>query len=184
MSLGIAFKGPEGIVLGADSRVTLTVMVPDGTKTLASFDNATKLLQVAGQGHVGVVTFGQGAIGTGQAQRTPHSYVPEIEHRLADRERLSVGDFAREISDFFLAQWQAAPMPANADPMVFFVAGYDEGDTYGRVFELKIPLAPDPVEKNPDTFGLLYGGQWEITGRLVSGYDPKLPEVAQTWIGE
>jgi hypothetical protein len=92
---------------------------------------------------------------------------------------LTVEQFAREIGTFFLAQWQAAPMPAKADPMTFFVAGYDDGDTYGRVFEVVIPGTPEPVEKNPNTFGLLYGGQWEITGRIMSGYDPKLPEVAR-----
>ena len=48
MSLAIVFKGPEGIVLAADSRVTLSTEQTDaqGNKTIlpATYDNATKLL--------------------------------------------------------------------------------------------------------------------------------------------
>jgi hypothetical protein len=44
VSLGIAFKGPEGIVLATDSRITLTGQHPN-TNLLAEahYDNATKL---------------------------------------------------------------------------------------------------------------------------------------------
>ena len=50
MSLGIAFKGPEGIVLAADSRVTINAERPinDNLRLLlpSTFDNATKLLKI------------------------------------------------------------------------------------------------------------------------------------------
>ena len=57
MSLGVAFKGPEGIVLAADSRVTLNTQIqipqaPQGLTSLllpSAFDNATKLLRVGCQ---------------------------------------------------------------------------------------------------------------------------------------
>ena len=54
MSLGIAFKGPQGIVLATDSRVTLTGQQPN-SKLLGEvhYDNATKLLKVRGQDFVG-----------------------------------------------------------------------------------------------------------------------------------
>ena len=54
MSLAIAFKGPEGIVLAADSRVTLTGELPGGEIFTSYFDNATKLLIVQGQPYVGM----------------------------------------------------------------------------------------------------------------------------------
>ena len=70
MSLGIAFKGPEGLVLAADSRVTLLaqvqgVAVLQGAQVVmpATFDNATKLLSVPSQKHVAAITYGAGAIG-------------------------------------------------------------------------------------------------------------------------
>ena len=74
MSLGVAFKGAEGIVLAADSRVTLDVLdnaVPNQVHQ-AYYDNATKLLQVNEHNYVGAVTYGIGAIGQ-QSPRTAHS---------------------------------------------------------------------------------------------------------------
>ena len=115
MSLGIAFKGFEGIVLAADSRVTLTATLPNNVIVPAFFDNATKLLGMKGQPFVGAVTYGAGAIGTTQP-RTAQSFLPEFEDELtqANVGRLSVSDFAQRLSDFFLARWQAANMPAGA----------------------------------------------------------------------
>src|SRR5579864_1785305 len=102
MSLGIFFKGPEGVVLAADSRVTLTTNVKNNVGQnviLPSFyDNATKLLRVNGQNFVGVVTYGLGAIGQ-KTPRTAHSYIPEFEAALAKKGggRLTVEQFSKEL---------------------------------------------------------------------------------------
>ena len=63
MSLGIVFKGTEGIVLAADSRVTLfgtlpSPGLPNSPQVVvpATFDNASKMLRVKGQKFVGAVT--------------------------------------------------------------------------------------------------------------------------------
>ena len=173
MSLGIAFKGPEGIVLAADSRVTLTGQAGSNLLIQAHYDNATKLLKVRDHDNVGAVTYGLGALG-GRQPRTAHSYLPEFERELATQSRLSVEEFAARLGDFFRRQWSAANTPAEADAMVFLVGGFDEGDAYGRVFEVSIPNSPAPVEKSADDFGITFGGQHEIAGRLLGGYDPRL----------
>ena len=179
MSLGIAFKGPEGIVLAADSRVTLTGQRPNSNLLVeAHYDNATKLLKVRGQDYVGAVTYGLGALGD-REPRTAHSYLPEFETELATEKRLSVKEFATKLGDFFQHQWNAANTPAGADPMVFLVGGFDEGDAYGRVFELEVPNSPTPVEKSANDFGITFGGQAEIAGRLLNGYDPQLENLAK-----
>lgn len=127
MSLGIAFKGPEGIVLAADSRVTLTaIMNTQGQapyRLPCTYDNATKLLRVTGQDYVGAITYGLGAIGQTEP-RTAHSFIPEFEAKLKDEgvDRLSVEEFAQKLSDFFMEQWRAAKMPdPTSDPMIFLV---------------------------------------------------------------
>src|SRR5438445_8727774 len=90
MSLGIAFKGAEGIVLAADSRVTLLagmqlpgVNLPAGSNLVvpATFDNATKLLSTPRQPFVAAVTYGAGAIGM-KEPRTAASYMPEFDSEL------------------------------------------------------------------------------------------------------
>lgn len=185
MSLGIAFKGAEGIVLAADSRVTLTTVntstVPN--QVLPSYyDNATKLLRVNGQAYVGAVTYGAGAIGQ-RSPRTAHSYLPEFEAELAvaNSGRLTVEDFASKLSGFFMRQWQAAQMPKESPPMVFLVGGYDEGAPYGRVFEFSVPTIPKPKEQHAgsDKFGMVWGGQKEFTDRIIQGFDGRLPGIVQ-----
>ena len=63
--------------------------------------------------------------------------------------------------------------------MIFIVAGYDNlTATYGRIFEVKIPSVPNPVELLAGSqFGAAWGGQRELTDRLVHGFDPNLPTI-------
>lgn len=186
MSLGIAFKGPEGIVLAADSRVTLNAEQKTGNDRVilpATFDNATKLLRINGQNYVGVITYGLGALGQTQP-RTAHSFLPEFEDELtkAKYNRLGVEEFSKIFSDFFMKQWDALmPKPYTGPDMVFIVGGYDEGSPYGRLFQITIPSNPVPIEQNKgdEVFGIVWGGQSEFTYRLISGFDPRLPSLLQ-----
>jgi hypothetical protein len=194
MSLGIAFKGAEGIVLAADSRVTLNASNPQPNgQTLilpATFDNATKLLRVKGQDYVGAVTYGVGAIGQ-QAPRTAHSFLPELEACIAQANnggRLSVERFALELSNFFMGQWNnlMAGVPNAPDNnMVFLIGGYDQEAPYGRIFEFYVPNRPTPVERfaSPGEFGVTWGGQRQFVDRLLNGYDPRTVELAAQELG-
>lgn len=189
MSLGIAFKGPEGIVLAADSRVTLTTLQPgpQGQQLFlpSTFDNATKLLKLQTQDHVGAVTYGLGAIGQ-QSPRTAHSFLPEFDKRIESRlkgQKISVAKFADELSSFFMEQWKnnmsAIQVPMD---MVFLVGGIDEDAVYGSVFEFSIPNNPKPVERfaKPEEFGVVWGGQREYVDRLLQAYDPRVLDVLAT----
>jgi len=178
MSLGIAIKAPEGIVLAAESRVTLGTEM-DGKLIPVFFDNATKLfgLEPPNQ-YVGVVTYGQGAIG----QRTAHSFLPEFEATLKTQGgvRLRVEEMAERLSDFYLAQWQSAmPKDFSGPAMTFLVGGLDDNQPYGRVFQVDVPYRPKPVEHSAgdQMFGITWGGQREIVDRLIQGYDARLLEV-------
>lgn len=187
MSLGIAFKGPEGIVLAADSRVTINAQGPliEGVRLLlpSTFDNATKLLKVSNHNYVGAVTYGLGAIGLTEP-RTAHSFLPEFDVYLADnhQERLSVEGFSQVLSDFFMRQWgEMMPNDYRGDPLIFLIGGYDEGAPYGRVYQVVIPNNPHPIEQSAGAgvFGLTWGGQAEILNRLLSGFDQNLTNVVK-----
>ena len=181
MSLGIAFKGSEGIVLAADSRVTLTVALPNNVLLPATYDNATKLLQVSNQPFVGAVTYGAGALGTTEP-RTAHSFMPEFEDNLPDgnQERMSVQTFAERLSRFFNEQWSELMPEAYEGPdMIFLIGGYDEDEPYGRVYEVRIPSDPNPTEQNTGSFGIIWGGQRELTDRILQGFAPTLPTMIQ-----
>lgn len=154
----------------------------------ATFDNATKLLRVKGQENLGAVTYGAGAIGL-REPRTAHSYLPEFEAELnngsgGQSARLTVQEFAQKLSDFFLRQWNVAGMPATGiDDMVFLVGGYDPDGIYGRVFEMYIPSRPKPVEQLSGQFGAVWGGQREITDRILRGYDFRVPTIVADHLG-
>ena len=188
MSLGIAFKGPEGIVLAADSRVTLTAEMQRGEEKMmlpSTFDNATKLLQIAGHNYVGAVTYGLGAIGQ-QEPRTAHSFLSEFEDVLVkdNNGRLAVEDFAGRFSDFFARQWaDKMPDDYSGPDMTFLIGGFDKGAPYGKVFKVNIPSNPVPEEQNAGLFGVTWGGQLEYTTRLIKGFDPQLPSVVQNFLG-
>lgn len=186
MSLGVCIKSPEGLVLAAESRVTLQQQTdPKQPPVYVTYDNATKLLSFhKPHDAIGVVSWGTAAIGL----RTAQSYVPELEAALPKEEgedgellpkRLTVEEFANHLSGFFkdrFDEWQATQkQPFTAPPMIFVTGGYDDGAPYGSLFEFQIPHAPNPVAKNPGAqFGMTWGGQREITDRLVQGFDGKL----------
>ena len=185
MSLGIAIKGPEGLVLAADSRVTLFTQMPPiaaGQPPMlitSTFDHATKLLRVQSEihKHFAAVTFGAGAIGQ-ISPRTARSFMPEFEQELPE-EKMTVAKFAKELSDFFLSQWNEAKMPTNLPPendMFFYVGGYDGDEPYGKIYSFSVPSAIEPVLTMAEgAFGAVWGGQREITDRLIQGFDPRVP---------
>jgi hypothetical protein len=183
VSLGIIIKAAEGMVLAAESRVTLSanVATPTGPQLIhVNFDNASKLLTFSGINQfVGAVTYGTATIGV----RTAHSYIPEFENTLPVDQRLSIEEFAIRLSQFFSQQWANANMPdinnTTGHNMIFEVAGYNEGEPYGKMYNFEIPKNPAPIEQSPgqDNFGIRWGGQREIVDRLLMGYDSRLLDI-------
>jgi len=184
MSLGIVIKAPEGIVLAAESRVTLTstLSTPFGLQTIFNnFDNASKVFSFNHPNNfVGVVTYGQAVLGN---FRTVQSYMPELESTLKQKydKRLTVLEIANEIKEFFLIQWQNnMPQNSNSQSITFNVAGFDDDEPYGKVFTFDIPKSPNPIEKNCKSannltqFGITWGGQREIVDRMIYGFDSRL----------
>ncbi len=179
MSLGVLIKAPEGIVLAAESRVTLTAVGPNNQTIFTNFDNASKLLTFENTyNKIGVVTYGQAGIGFRSAQ----SFIPEFEAHLQQNNRLDLNivDFAQELSNFLLQQWQLVMPAAYVGPnMIIYVAGFDNNEPYGKVVTFQIPALPVPTEVNPPQggqyqFGISWGGQREIVDRIIMGYDHRI----------
>ncbi|MBI3947222.1 MAG: hypothetical protein HY321_14955 [Armatimonadetes bacterium] len=186
MSLGIVIKGPEGLVLAAESRVTVTAQFPNSPPIHVSYDNAVKVLKFGDHPNVGAVTYGLAAIDG----RTAHSFMPELEawlpKRREDDDPIRVQDFAVQMSAFFMKQWEAAAqaLPSSAN-MAFVVGGFDKDESYGKVFLFQIPAEPIPTPRNDrdKEFGITWGGQREVVDRLLMGYDPKLPGLLEQALG-
>jgi 20S proteasome alpha/beta subunit len=184
MSLGIVIKGPEGLVLAAESRVTLSASMPDGSTIPVNFDNAKKILNFEGHEYVGAVTYGLAGIGL----RTAYSFLPEFENELQNQQRMSIRDFSNRLSQFFMQQWNAVQPPPPPPPpglpppnITLVVGGFNAGDPYGEVYLINIPTSPDPINQymTPTTFGITWGGQREIVDRLIRGYDERVISIVQ-----
>lgn len=185
MSLGLVIKAPEGLVLAAESRVTLTATQLGSNQQInVNYDNATKLMALnKPHRHVGVVTYGLAAIG--QEGRTAYSFIPEFEATLGT-ERLSVLDLAQRLSNFFMEQWKTL-MPADYKgvDMTFIIGGFSGNEAYGRVYEVAIPSKPTPIEYQggKGEFGLTWGGQREFVDRLIQGYDNRALQLISNELG-
>ena len=140
------------------------------------FDNASKVLKF-GPPHqfVGSVTYGQALIP--DSQRTAESYLPEFEQSLPS-ERVSVQEFATKLTAFYKEQFQRSQPNYAGPPMHFYVAGFDEDDAYGRLFQMTVPSNQGPVEMHSSGigtgFGASWGGQIEVVNRLYKGAEPAL----------
>jgi len=180
VSLAIAVKGTEGIVLAADSRVTLEARKQGAPPLPITFDNATKLLSFSGDEHkyVGAITYGAAVIGS----RTAHSFVSEFEQTMLSEKprRLSIKEYAGSLSSFFLKQWRETVLGGYTGPdMTFVVGGYSPGSAYGEIFLFSVPNRPDPEPQHENGFGMTWGGQLEVVSRLIHGFDPQLMGIAQ-----
>ena len=144
LSLGIVLKSPAGVVLGADSRVTLTAENrTSGERTAVYFDNVQKLLRFKPpHTNVGVVTYGMAAIGS--ETRSAHSYIPQFEAALEGDDALPVEEFATRLEEFFISRWEPYAEGYSGQSMRFLVGGYDPGEPYGRLYEFRVPGAAGP----------------------------------------
>ena len=173
MSLVVAVKGTEGVVLAADSRLTLNIPQPGQGLLNVTFDNATKFLAFNNPHHkwVAAGTYGDSVIGN----RTIPSFVPELELSLRDQ-RKRISEYAEQISDFFRECWEAEYGPdRKTGGMWFIVGGYDNNEPYGAVYDFNVPNSPEPVARYVgNNFGMRWGGQYEMSSRIILGHDPSL----------
>ena len=177
MTLSIIVKAQKGLALATESRVTHTTTEQTAANTQVSRitfdDNSEKLLTFyPPHNFVGVLTHGRAKIG----ERTAYEYLTELEEQLPEK-RVSVFEFAKNLSNFFMKQWNTTiGSDYKGDSIEFLIAGFNENEEYGRIYEVKIPDNSDPFEVCED-FDMLLRGQKEIVHRIRYGYDYHLPKI-------
>ena len=163
MSIAVCVKGPGGIALAADSRRTIH---PYKSENLyETWDADQKLISFNGEAHrwVGLVESGACA-----PEDISSAIVAEVEAGLPPH-RLTIGEYAQRVHE-------AAARRAEGSAEYLLhgsVAGFDVGETEGRVFLVEVP-GPAPIEFAAGTVGIAYTGAREFVDRLLRGYDPRL----------
>ncbi len=170
MSLGIVISCPEGVVLAADTRLTLT-----RNKISVYFDNSSKLLHIGPK--VAAVMYGTAMIGA----RPMHTLVPEFKRevrRLANDNgailrpdedpSLSVEEYAERLASFLRRKWDQT-YPGVPPSTSLLVGGISPQQQYGEVYNIE-NLA-DPTKSLGLSFGMTWGGQLAAVTRLAFGVD-------------
>ncbi len=179
MSLVVAVKTQEGLVLAVDSRVVITPVDTEGVaQGPGTYDNITTNLFSFKPPHnfIGVVSYGQPVLGN----RAVSGYFAEFNEYLSEQrpERLSVYDFASEVSQFFTTKWDDVQAPPLGGQLSFLIAGYDDKDATGHVYSIRIPENIEPVELMEGfPFGIFPDGEARIIGRIITGYDIALTDI-------
>lgn len=179
MTIVIALKVGDGIVLGADSASTI---VNPGGSYVNSYFNAEKLFNLRKGLPVGALTFGLG----GLAGRSVSSLAKDLRERLSDAAKadwyldkttFTIEEVAQKLRRFFFDELYTTHVPPDASGMEmgFFVAGYSANAAMGEVWNVRISgpnqcPPPECLISASEPWGAIWEGQTEACTRLVRGF--------------
>lgn len=168
MTTVIAFKVPDGIVLGADS--AMTVHRPNGENR---YDSYHKISVVCGL-PVATAMWGRGALG----QRTIPSLVEEFSTvRSALRaSAFTVEEVATELWRFMQDTFDALPPHPSPTPLHMLVAGFSKGSYHGQIWRFDIPGDGPKLHADLQTLTISWFGVTEGIQTLWWGHSPYLHE--------
>lgn len=167
MTVIVGAASPEGVVLGSDSRTTLS----EGQRHRIRSDFGEKVFAV--HGRFGVATYGIAGIG----EKTIAGLMQEFIAQDVESDHEDGAAFARRLGDFFdrvfreQREGDGQPEPEQGWVLGFLVAGYDDAGI-GHIWEVGVPgptLTETPV--TTAALGVLWRGQTDVIRRLIKGFD-------------
>jgi len=171
VTIVVGAASPDGIVLAADSRTTLS----DGHRHRISTDAANKVFDL--NSRFGVATYGLASIGP----RTINGLMDEFIATADGESCLDVEQFAHTHGSFFHERFIGEFGQADGSegwPLGFVVAGH-EATGIGHVWDVGVP-GPTVTQAKTNTanYGVLWRGQVDVIVRLIMGVDWRTLEAA------
>lgn len=180
MTICVAVRVAEGLVLSADSTVALegTFDTPQGQQRqiMQTFDYASKVTRIKDY-PIGIMSWGLGAI----QNRSIQSLIMEFEYDYpssGEQKPYSVKSVADSLLTFIRGKYDTAFPPESERPaMGMFIGGYSSGQFFSHQYSVEIPAQNDWQDAFPDSpngqphFGAGWYGQIEALTRLISGFD-------------
>lgn len=180
MTICVSVRIPEGLILAADSMVTLegTINTPQGQQTgvLQTFEFANKVTRIKDY-PIGVMTWGIASI----SNRSIPSLIMEWEHgypSISLVQSFTVKDVADELHKFIEERYDKVYPASTKRPFLgLFIGGYSQNQFFSDQYFCEWPnrIAWQEVRlNNPDgspNFGANWFGQTDALSRLVHGYD-------------
>jgi hypothetical protein len=173
MTVAVACKLSDGVILGVDSAVSITVPGKAGEKT---FDNADKLARLSRR-PVGVANYDLARLGN----RSISNYLKEFEADDPEgtvSSRSSMSEVVEALRRFFLARYKENISAHEGQVLGLIVGGFSHGQYLSEVRHILIPQHEEPGSAElvfgPDEFGVDSWGADEPIRRYLSGYDDNL----------
>jgi hypothetical protein len=170
----VALALSDGLVLAADSRLTLTFAGTTKPEYKIASDSASKLF---GVGNVGIAFYGEAFI----LERNISSFVSEFDASLKESKPSGIDETAKLFAAFFSKYYDQHNKATKQSPNIgFILAGYTN-DGYGKLIELTYPEKRDPQELPNSTRknqGAIWRGQIDVITRLIKGFDPAIGSLA------
>lgn len=198
MTVAVSLKVHDGIVLAADSASTLIARQPDGTSAVINvYDNANKIVNLYKGLPLGVITWGSGSIGS-QSMTSIFKDLRQmfLGQRAApggadwsiDRQDYTVADVAEKVRSYVFDELYGPAFGDWADPpsLGMVVAGYSADGQHAEEYQIEkagSEVAAITTPRMPSECGFTVAGQPEAVLRLVSGVDPRLPQVLHESLG-
>lgn len=196
MSLTITLRVPDGIIIAADSLVTIqtqsvpredfiscptcksriphSLVAPPPAIPVSVSPHGQKLFCLKSK-NIGVATFGVGFL----AGRTIESQLREFEKRRVFGNE-TVQRVAENLEDHFKKELikeigDLSSIPAGEFPVGLQVAGYDEGDIIiGKTYLVKIGKSSEIEDVHSQGYGCTFGGDGRVIHKLWKE-DPQIP---------
>lgn len=190
MTIAVACNLADGVVMGADSAITIhgAVETPTGKQEgiVKVYNDAEKLFQLY-ELSVGVVTYGVAQLNL----RTIDSYIREFEHEHSPKEvrEWSIQQFAKELWGFFNIRYRKAftavleqkcekPFdeiePQKRPALGLMVGGFNPNEYLSELWDVMVHSqnAEDGVKqtRKPGDFGSSWRGQIEGVRRFHKGF--------------
>ena len=182
MTIEIAVKVHDGLVLAADSATTLVQRDSSGqTRETNIYNNANKVMNLFKGLPIGLMTWGLGSIGSSSISTLGKDLRRRLQGEDSDHldwaidpSKYSIEEIATRVREFFYEENYLTTMPAGVppvNPLGLLIGGYSSNGNQAEVFTLNAdekgctPPSPTLTQE----YGAVWSGQPEAITRLVLG---------------
>jgi hypothetical protein len=193
MTIAVALKVGDGVVLGADSASTLS----DPNSVINVYFNAEKVFNLVKGLPIGFVTYGLGGLAgrsvVSLAKDLREQLIDTSSNRSIDKTKYTIEEVANHMRDFFYTDYYRKSFPVKFrdpqgneidrfEPMGFLVAGFSANQRKAEVWEINIDAAgnsppPKRIFGPDDPDGAAWRGQPEALTRLMAGWSTAVAEL-------
>jgi len=163
MSLIIATKTGEGIVIGADSLLTISGNIGNTSGVLNTYEHSNKIHNLL-ELPVAIAFWGIGHIGT----RSVRSYILEFENSFRrvlkeEKENYSINSISEKLYSFINEEYEKIYKDVKKPILGMLIAGVKPEEFLGEIYFYQLPNHKKPIIlREKENFGMNWFGMLRI----------------------